>query len=984
MKRSIISQAISYALCSIFAVGISNAVLAENNKNPTASIENSQQNPQGFSLIKQVINKSPNDKAIYQGIKLNNGMTVLLISDEKANKSLMSLALPIGSMEDPENQQGLAHYLEHMILMGSKKYPETNSLDQFLSKNGGYNNASTSSMRTAYFFEVNNNAFDEAVERFGDTIAQPLLLETNAKKEVNAVNAEMVRAKSSDGHLLYSVSLANINPEHPMAKFTVGNNQTLSDKAESKLQTALENFYNKYYSANLMTAVLYSNQPIEKLAKLAEKNLGKVENKNIQAPTVNLPLYREQDKGVILEYKPIKPLKLLSISFDMPNDEDKFLNKSGEYLAYVFNNNTDGTLSDYLIKQGLSDSGISASSTANVSRNRGEFSISVVLTDKGLAEKDKVISLIFQQIEQVKKAGIQQSYFDEAKESLKQEFQHLQVEKNGDYIESLAEKMLYYPLEHLLDSDYLTESMDKKAIEQKLSEMTLDNAVITLVSEKAKTDQKTKHFEAGYSRTKISEQQKKAWLDFSQNPEIKLPALNPYFATDFSVIKNEEKRTQPKLIEQNQGTEIYAMLSQYFAEDPKTETLFVFSISPRSDELKLGISALILNYMNELAQAKISFQSAVANMGIKFSLFPDGLKIGASGYTQHLGKLIQDSLIQFSQFKLEENNLVQAKQRLFELLDKQKKEQSLNQANQVFKEFDNYPYFSEEKVRKAIEQITLADIQQFRERVLTQITGVKVLSVGNLSDQQVIDLTQQIEKVVKNDQTAILPKRYLDINQSNRKLNYIKNVPHEDNALVVNLMAKGYEEFAGMAQARLLRDMLGRWYFDDLRTQKQLGYVVYATNAMIGKTAGLKFAVQSPNATPAAIMAENQRFWAESLAKLQALSEPEFEQYKASLLEKLQRKPESLAEEFEDYLADFGEKNVKFDRLQKLIEQLKNLTKAELIKFYQETVIDQQGLVFISQALGTKTKPEDAAKLANFEQVNDISTLQKQFELKED
>ena len=76
----------------------------------------------------------------------------------------------------------------------------------------------------------------------------------------------------------------------------------------------------------------------------------------------------------------------------------------------MFNNNTDGTLSDYLIKQGLSDSGISASSSANTVRNRGDFTFYVALTEKGLKEKDKIISLIFQQIEQVKKAGIQESY----------------------------------------------------------------------------------------------------------------------------------------------------------------------------------------------------------------------------------------------------------------------------------------------------------------------------------------------------------------------------------------------------------------------------------------------------------------------------------------------------------------------------------------------------------------------------------------------
>ena len=375
MQKSYLTRAVATALCSLLVLSSSTNVFAKSSENPTASQAAASVIPaqSGFSLIHTTINKSPNDKAIYQAIKLNNEMTVLLISDEKANKSLMATAVPIGSMEDPNTQQGLAHYLEHMILMGSKQYPETNSLDNFLTKNGGYNNASTTSYRTAYYFEVNHDAFD-------------------AKKEINAVNAEMIRAKSSDGHLLNSVNLATVNPAHPATKFTVGNHETLSDKPNSQLQTELENFYKKYYSANLTKAVLYSNQPIEKLAKLAENTLGKMENKHLVAPKVDIPYLREEDKGVVIEYKPIQPAKLLAISFDMPNDEDKFTNKSGEYLAYLFNNNTDGTLSDYLIKQGLSDSGISASSSANTVRNRGDFTFYVALTEKGLKEKDKIIS----------------------------------------------------------------------------------------------------------------------------------------------------------------------------------------------------------------------------------------------------------------------------------------------------------------------------------------------------------------------------------------------------------------------------------------------------------------------------------------------------------------------------------------------------------------------------------------------------------------
>lgn len=973
-------QFLRYALSALLVSASLQPAFAKNGENSPASAQQPLENL-GFELIKTTINKSPNDKAIYQGIKLANGMIVLLISDDKANKSLMATALPIGSMEDPLEQQGLAHYLEHMILMGSKNYPETNSLEQFLNKNGGYNNASTTAYRTAYYLEVNNNAFDEAVVRFADSLAFPLLAEENAKKEVNAVNAEMVRAKSSDGHLLNSVGLATSNPAHPITKFTVGNNQTLSDKPNSKLQAELLKFYQQYYSANLVKAVLYSNQPIEKLAKLAEKTLGKMENKQLSVPQITQELYRPEDKGVVVEYKPIQPTKLLAISFDMPNDEAKFANKTGEYLAYIFNNNTEGTLSDYLVKQGLSDSGISSTSTANLSRNRGAFTFYVALTEKGLAEKDKVISLIFQQIEKVKKEGIQESYFKEVQESLKQAFAHLQVEKTGGYVESLAEQMLFYPLEHILDESFVAEKMDKAAINEKLNLMNIDNARILLISEQAKTDKKSPYFEAGYSIAKISEAQKKDWLNFSKNPPLALPELNPYFATDFSLIEKVE-RNKPKQITADKGRAIYAMPSHYFGNDPKARITLNLSIMPRTDNLKESVSATLLNYMNGLAQTKLDFQSSVAGMDTNLTSSANGISLQADGYTQHLAKLVQDHLMQFSRFELNENFLAQAKQRYIEMLDGAKKANSLNQANEVFAHFARYPYFDEDKQRKTIQEITLEDIRQIREKLLTKTTGLSVLSVGNFSDSQVEALTQSIEKIVDNKNSELGKYRYLEVNQSSRKLNFVKNVPNEDNALSIAYMAKGYEELAGFVRSSLLRDIISRWYFDDLRTNKQLGYVVSASNSKIGKTSGLRFMVQSPNSTPKMIMEHNQRFFNESLAKLQALTDEEFSKFKDSLVNKLERKPESLSQEFNEFTFDFSRRNNAFDQKEKTIAAVKQLTKQDIVDFYRKTVMEQQGLVLVSQALGTKAKAEEAAQFADFEKVESIEALQKQFEVR--
>ena len=186
-----------------------------------------------------------------------------------------------------------------------------------------------------------------------------------------------------------------------------------------------------------------------------------------------------------------------------------------------------------------------------------------------------------------------------------------------------------------------------------------------------------------------------------------------------------------------------------------------------------------------------------------------------------------------------------------------------------------------------------------------------------------------------------------------------------------------------MIRATLLNDIISRWYFDDLRTEHQLGYVVSTRNNQIGKLSGIQFMVQSPNSTPAQIMQHNQRFLTQAADKLKALPDAEFNSYRESLLEKLRRKPESLEQEFGRYQYDFGRGNEKFDRNQILLHGVEKLTKQDIVDFYQRTMIEQEGVVFISQALGTKTTDHDAAEPAGFEKIESIEALQKRFPIKQ-
>ena len=90
-----------------------------------------------------------------------------------------------------------------------------------------------------------------------------------------------------------------------------------------------------------------------------------------------------------------------------------------------------------------------------------------------------------------------------------------------------------------------------------------------------------------------------------------------------------------------------------------------------------------------------------------------------------------------------------------------------------------------------------------------------------------------------------------------------------------------------------------------------------------------------------------------------------------------------MTEEIRRYASDFIRGNSRFDEREKLIAVVKKLTKQDVLAFYRQALIEQNGLVFASQALGRKAGPQDAAQLPGFEQIGSIEQLQKEFAVKE-
>ncbi len=519
----------------------------------------------GWQPIKEAVRKSSKDLRQYQAIRLANGMTVLLVSDPQAVKSLSAIAVPAGSLENPNSQLGLAHYLEHMILMGSKNYAQPGNLNEFLKKHGGDHNASTASYRTAFYLEVENNALQPAIDRLADAIASPLLDPGYADKERHAVNAELTMARANDSLRMAQIRAETMNPAHPGSRFSGGNLDTLRDRPGSNLHQALTAFYHRYYSANLMVAVIYSNQPLPQLAQIAAKTYGRVANHHATVPDITVPAVTRRQTGILIHYQPVQPQKMLRIEFPIANNSGAFRSKTDTYISYLLGNRSPNTLADWLQKQGLADA-IDAGADPMVDRNGGVFAIAVSLSDKGFRQRDEVVAAIFSYLQDLRERGIQKQYFDEIAHVLDQDFRYPVITRNMDYIEWLVDSMLRVPVAHVLDASYLADRYDPRAIAARLDSMKPENARVWFISPDEPHNKTAYFVNAPYQVEKIAPERLALWRQTQEQINLSLPALNPYIANDFSLIKPQSPPTHPQLIVDEPGLRLRYMPSRYFAD----------------------------------------------------------------------------------------------------------------------------------------------------------------------------------------------------------------------------------------------------------------------------------------------------------------------------------------------------------------------------------------------------------------------------------
>lgn len=779
-------------------------------------------------------------------------------------------------------------------------------------------------------------------------------------------------ARTRDGMRMAQVSAETINPAHPGSRFSGGNLETLSDKPNSPVLDALHAFRDKYYSANLMKAVIYSNKPLPELAAMAAKTFGRVPNKNIDLPQITVPVVTDAQKGIVIHYVPAMPRKVLRVEFRIDNNTAQFRSKTDELVTYLIGNRSPGTLSDWLQKQGLAE-GIRADSDPVVNGNSGVLAISATLTDKGQANRDEVVAAIFSYLSLLREKGVDKRYFDELAHVLDLDFRYPSITRDMDYVEWLADTMIRVPVEHTLDAVNIADRYDAGAVKDRLAMMTPENARIWYISPNEPHNKTAYFVDAPYQVDKISAQTFADWQKKAGEIALKLPELNPYIPDDFSLIKTTKDYPHPELIIDEPTLRVVYTPSRYFASEPKADVSVVLRNPKAMNSAKNQVMFALNDYLAGIALDQLSNQAAVG--GISFSTNANnGLMLNANGYTQRLPQLFQALLEGYFSYTPTEEQLEQAKSWYAQMMDSAEKGKAYDLALMPAQMLSQVPYFQREDRRALLPSISLKDVLAYRDALKTN-TRPEFLIVGNMSEEQAKTLAQKVRTQLgsKGDEWC----RNQDV-LVEKKQNVIfeKAGNSTDSALAAVFVPTGYDEFASSAQSAVLGQIIQPWFYNQLRTEEQLGYAVFAFSMNVGRQWGLGFLLQSSDKQPAYLWQRYQAFFPQVEAKLRAMKPEEFAQIQQAVIAQVMQPPQTLGEEASQLSKDFDRGNLKFDSRDKVVAEIKQLTPQKVADFFHQAVIKPQGITILSQVSGSQNGKTEYVNPKGWKVWKSVSALQ--------
>lgn len=580
-----------------------------------------------------------NDQAGVRVYTLKNGLKVYLAKNEDAPRIQTYIPVRTGSNNDPSDNTGLAHYLEHMVFKGTSnlgtqdwvkekallqqisdlyeqhkaekdpakkkelykkidevsqeasKYAIANEYDKAISSLGATGtNAHTWLDETVYKNNIPSNELEKWLrvekERFSELVLR--LFHT----ELEAVYEEYNRAQDNDGRLVNYALMEALFPKHPNGQqTTIGTSEHL----KSPSMVAIHKYFDTYYVPNNMAVVLVGDIDFDKTIKLVDQYFGAFKYKDL--PMKKMVTEEPMTKVVSRTVKsPSTQRMTMGWRTDSYGSQEARL---ADVVAEILSNNGDAGLIDLNINQKQKTLG--AGAYESPFKMYGLFALSV--TPKEGQSFDEAKKLLLDQLDLVKKGQFPDWIFkaivnDKKVQRMKgwETADGLATELYGSYIKGRT-------WEQELDEINEYEKITKADVVKFANEFFKDNYVV-VYKEKGVNDKLVRVENPGITPIKLNREVQSPFLKGILN--TKVAEIKPEFIDYKAAIQTSQVKDKTVSFVKNKYNEI-------------AQVSYVFPFGTDNDK-ELSIAGTVFGYLGTDKYTPEQLKEEFYKLGISNSI----------------------------------------------------------------------------------------------------------------------------------------------------------------------------------------------------------------------------------------------------------------------------------------------------------------------------------------------------------------------------
>lgn len=347
----------------------------------------------GYEEVQQLQQLTRSDQKVFK-YHLTNGLPVYYVFDQSLKKSSAAFAVEVGTWDDPEEHHGIAHFGEHMLILGSKHYPVEGDFSNYLIRFDGTANGYTLPDRTVFYMDCSNEGFKQGLDRFCDQIAAPIFFNEAAARERRAIEDELRIKKAKDLFTTYLILGQMSSPHHPARKFHAGSLCTLRNAGPR----VLDSWWSKHFRAPGIRLVIFSSFAPQSILPIVTSRLKHL-NQEQRAAASHHFLQEFWSKDTLqrrARFASTSSDQLLLIAWPLPPLSDRYYGNNKTALTEVFNHESPTSFVSYLRQQGLCEQ---VKSRIDLSGNQGLFVVTFTLTQLGSEKKERIEQLTVAQLE---------------------------------------------------------------------------------------------------------------------------------------------------------------------------------------------------------------------------------------------------------------------------------------------------------------------------------------------------------------------------------------------------------------------------------------------------------------------------------------------------------------------------------------------------------------------------------------------------------